>query len=63
MTDTGERIWFNPPQFWAATRGMAAEEAEALLDRIIALAEQRDLNTLRKFDFISIGALTRRKAS
>ena len=63
MTDTSEKIWFNPPIFWAATQGMSSDEADALLDTVLTLAERRDLNTLRQFNFITIGKLTLPKAS
>ena len=50
-----EPIWFNPPKFWAATRGMSAQQVDALMDTLFYLAEIRILDALRKFDFIGIG--------
>ena len=47
-------IWFNPPKFWAATKQMSREDANNLLNEVIFLAEIRDLEALRKFDFVSI---------
>jgi len=34
---------------------MEPDAADDLLDRIIDLAESRDLEELRKFDFVSLG--------
>jgi len=50
-----EPIWFNPPKFWAATRGMSPQQVDALMDTLFFLAEIRNLEALRKFDFIGIG--------
>ena len=50
-----EPIWFNPPKFWAATRGMSAQQVDSLMDTVFLLAEMRNLEALRKFDFIGIG--------
>jgi len=48
------RIWFHPSKFWAVTRNMPKEHADRLLADVIALAEVRDLDTLRKYNFISL---------
>jgi len=53
-TRKGDPIWFLPHRFWAATRNMPKEHADRLLDDVIALAEVRDVDTLRKYDFISL---------
>jgi hypothetical protein len=60
-----ERIWFSPPKFWAATKGVPPEEADDILDEVLQLAAKRDLNVLQKFEFIRIGEDWRetRKAS
>jgi len=50
-----DRIWFHPPKFWAATREMSQEEADHLLNEVLALAEIRDVEALRKFPFVSVG--------
>jgi len=50
-----EPIWFNPPKFWAATRDMSAQQVDALMDTVFLLAEMRNLEALKKFDFIGIG--------
>jgi len=47
-------IWFLPHRFWAATRNMPKEQADRLLNEVIALAEARDLEALRKYDFVSL---------
>lgn len=43
-----------PPKFWAATKDMSPGEVERLMDAIVELVKQGDLNTLTRFDFISI---------
>jgi hypothetical protein len=48
------RIWFHPAKYWMATQRMFPEEAERLMNRVLALAENGELNALREFDFISI---------
>jgi len=50
-----EPIWFNPPKFWAATRDMSPQQVDTLMDTLFLLAEIRNLDALRKFDFIGIG--------
>ena len=50
-----EPIWFNPPKFWAATKGISPQEVDALMDTLFFLAEIRNLDALRKFEFIGIG--------
>jgi hypothetical protein len=50
-----EPIWFNPPKFWAATKGMSPQQVESLMDTLFSLAERRNLEALSKFDFIGIG--------
>ena len=47
-------IWFLPHKFWAATRNMPKQYADKLLDEVIELAEARDLEALRKYDFVSL---------
>ena len=50
-----EPIWFNPPKFWAATKNMSPQQVDSLMDTLFFLAEIRNLDALRKFDFIGIG--------
>ena len=50
-----DRIWFNPPRFWAATRNMTKEEAKNFGEQIYSLAERHDIDVLRRYDFIQIG--------
>jgi hypothetical protein len=50
-----QRIWFNPPKFWAATNHMRKEEADELLSRILRLAEDAAVDRLRQYPFISVG--------
>jgi hypothetical protein len=49
-----ERIWFHPPKFWAATRGMPPEQTELIMQQVLLLAEARDLQALGQFDFITV---------
>lgn len=51
-----DRIWFNPPKFWAATKSMSQEDADQLMARIVVMAERRQLDALRKYDFVSVGS-------
>jgi len=56
LTATGpEPIWLNPPKFWAATKDMSPQQVDSLMDTLFFLAEIRNLDALRKFDFIGIG--------
>lgn len=57
-----EPIWFLPHKFWAATRNMPKEQADRLLDEVISLSEVRDLEALRKYDFVSLENPYRKKA-
>jgi hypothetical protein len=50
-----EPIWFNPPKFWAATKDMSPQQVDSLMETLLFLAEIRNLEALRKFDFIGIG--------
>ena len=50
-----ERIWFFPNKFWAATKGMPAEEVSRLMEEVERYAEAKDLEALRKYPFVFIG--------
>ncbi len=50
-----DRIWFNPPKFWAATKHLPREQVDLLMEELLFLAEKGDVRALRKFDFIKIG--------
>jgi hypothetical protein len=54
-------IWFFPHKFWAATRNMPKDQADRLLEEVISFAEVRDLEALRRYDFVSIDNPYRRK--
>jgi hypothetical protein len=58
-----DRIWFDPPKFWAATRNMTKAEADWLGEKIYELAEKHDIETLRQFSFIYVGNPYRRKTT
>ncbi len=47
-----ERIWLNPPKFWAATKHMSQDEVERLVEQLLHLAEVRDIEALKRYDFI-----------
>ena len=53
--DSPEPIWLNPPKFWAATRNMTQQQVDMLMETVLFLAEMRNLDALRKYDFIGIG--------
>ncbi len=54
-TTNPEPIWLNPPKFWAATKDMSPQQVDSLMETLFFLAEIRNLEALRKFDFIGIG--------
>ncbi len=54
-TENVPRVWFNPPKFWAATKRMSREEADQFFTAISRMAEERDFDGLRRFDFIQVG--------
>ena len=58
VTERTDRVWLNPPKFWAATKQMSREEAEKLVEKLMSLSEIGDFETLQKFDFIVIGKPT-----
>jgi len=55
------KIWFHPPKFWAATKSMSRDDAAQLLAAVVRMAEKRELDALRRYDFVSIGGDYRRK--
>lgn len=50
-----DRIYLNPPKFWAATKDMTDQDVERLTDKLMRLAAQRSLQELAQYNFISIG--------
>lgn len=58
VTNINERVWINPPKFWAATKKMSPEEADKLVEKLVSLSEIGDFETLKKFDFVVIGGRT-----
>jgi hypothetical protein len=58
VTNRNNRVWINPPKFWAATKQMSREDAEKLVEKLMSLSELGDFETLRKFDFVVIGGPT-----
>jgi hypothetical protein len=61
--ETIDLIWFLPHKFWAATRDMPKQHADRLLEEVIELAEARDLDALRKYDFVSLENPYRRRVA
>lgn len=53
MNPAQERIYINPPRFWAATKDMTDKEAEQFTNRIFRLATERKIEELEQYDFIS----------
>jgi hypothetical protein len=58
--ESHERIYLNPPRFWAATKNMKEEDVEQFTNEIYRLAAERKTEELARYDFISFG---HRKAS
>jgi hypothetical protein len=50
-----DRIWFNPSKFWGATKDMAPEQVDQLWESVQQLAAARNLEALRRYDFIRVG--------
>ena len=50
-----ERIYLNPPRFWAATKHMSDEDTERFANKIFRLAEEGKVEELERYDFISFG--------
>jgi len=63
VTSSTDRVWINPPKFWAATKQMSPEEADKLVDKLMSLSEIGDFEALQKFDFIAIGPTLKPKHS
>ena len=57
MTSEAVRVWLVPQKFWAATRNMKPEQADTLLQRVSELAERKETDALRQYDFIIVGNL------
>jgi hypothetical protein len=55
MTLSEERIYLNPPRFWAATKNMTDEDVEQFTNKIFRLAAERRVEELEQYDFISFG--------
>ena len=55
MTSSQERIYLNPPRFWAATRNMNDADIEEFTSELIRLAAEGRVEELKRFDFISVG--------
>ncbi len=47
-----QKVWINPPKYWAATAGMSEDEIANLLEQVVNCARAGDLEALRKFDFV-----------
>ncbi|HLJ85718.1 MAG TPA: hypothetical protein VKZ53_02790 [Candidatus Angelobacter sp.] len=52
---TQERIYLNPPKFWAATKDLTEKDVEQLMNEIMRLATERRVEELARYDFISFG--------
>jgi hypothetical protein len=55
MTTDSVRVWLVPQKFWAATRNMKPEQADSLLQKVSDLAERKETDALRQYDFIIVG--------
>ena len=54
-SEQAERIWFNPSKFWGATKDMPPEQVDLLWESVQQLAAARNLDALRRYDFICVG--------
>ena len=54
-SEQAERIWFNPSKFWGATKDMPPEQVDLLWESVQQLAATRNLDALRRYEFISVG--------
>ena len=57
------RLWLVPQRFWAVTRNMDQKQADTLMERVMELAEKRDMEALRQFDFVVVSKDRRNLAS
>jgi hypothetical protein len=55
MTTESPRVWLVPQKFWAATRNMKPEQADSLLEKVSEMAERKETEALRQYDFIIVG--------
>lgn len=53
--DQRNRIWFFPSKFWAATKGMPAEEVNRLMAEVESYAEAKNVEALKKYPFVFVG--------
>jgi hypothetical protein len=54
-TNYRDRIWFFPNKFWAATKGMPAEEVSRLMEEVERYAEAKNVEALKKYPFVFVG--------
>ena len=54
MTSSVPRIWLDPPRFWAATEHLTERDKADLFEQVWRLAERRDYQGLRRFDFVRL---------
>ena len=55
MVEPISRIWFDPPEFWAATQSMTVQQRDELFQTIWQLAEKQEVDSLRKYHFVKVG--------
>jgi hypothetical protein len=48
------RLWLVPQRFWAVTRHMNEKQADSLMQKVIELAEKKDVEALREYDFVIV---------
>ena len=63
MVEPISRIWFDPPEFWAATQGMTQEQRDQLFQEIWQLAEKHEVDSLRKYHFVKVGPYPKRRSA
>jgi hypothetical protein len=53
-TSQDVRLWLVPQRFWAVTRNMDKTQVDNLMDQVMELAEKRDVEALKQFDFVVV---------
>jgi hypothetical protein len=56
------RVWLLPHAYWEATKGMPADEVDALMPEVERLAAAKEFEALREYSFIYLGETCHRRA-
>ncbi len=55
ISSSENRIYLNPPKFWAATKNMTDQDVEQLENELFRLAAEGRVKELGRYDFIFFG--------